>query len=519
MSEPLRGSQTPTYEWCPPAFSTAGPDAVDLAAQGGVVMDEWQGNILAGSLGETATGLWVCNEVLLIVGRQNGKGGIIEARELAGVFLFDETLILHSAHQQRTSNDAFLRMKTIVQSTPDWDRAVTQIAHSKGEEGITFRIRHQTRADRCERCRVTDSDSHEAKIRYMARTGGGGRGFTKANLVILDEAMILDDPPIAALLPTMATQPNWQVWYTASQGDRRLPTESRVLARVRRRGFRREPGLYFAEWAAHIRHTPECPTGPDGEPVDVLDDRNAPRTWAKTNPAMNLVRPNGTIGIPESFLAKMAYGGMASWDFEREFLGVGDYPTDDGWSVIGEPQWNALKDVASRRGSALAVGIDVAWDQRSATVAVASIRDDGMWHWEMVRNEPGTVWVGPYCARLLPWKPVVFSIDAKCPVLGDVHEAVGKARCYSPDGTTYAGWCAKTLQIVTESKTARHLGQDTLTTAVKAARRKEHGGGTFTWLRQDPTADVTPWIAITYATGGILAKGTKRRRKPLVAAG
>lgn len=63
------------------------------------MLDEWQRFALDCMLGERADGKWAAFETALIVPRQNGKGSVLEARELAGLFLFGEQLILHSAHE------------------------------------------------------------------------------------------------------------------------------------------------------------------------------------------------------------------------------------------------------------------------------------------------------------------------------------------------------------------------------------------------------------------------------------
>lgn len=511
---PFLGNQRPTFEWCPDAYASSGPETVEFARRNGVILDDWQDHLLDCSLKEDQFGRWVNNEVCLIVPRQNGKTEIIIARELSGMFVFNEKLIIHSAHQQRTSNDAFERMKTVIESNPDLDKRVMQIHRSKGEEGFILKITHEDKATRCEECTVRDRDFHIARLRYMARTGGGGRGFTKADVVVLDEAMILDTAPIAALLPIMATQPQWQVWYCGSQGDRKLPTESRVLGGVRRRGYRREPGLYLAEWSAHLKHGKDCPTGDDGKPVDPLDVRGDPRTWAKTNPAAG-------IRISEAFLRRMIVGGaMAVWDADREFLGVGDYPTDEGWSLVGESLWKSLEDARSRRVGGYAVGISIAYDQSQASVSIAGKNADGLWHWEWLRTRAGTAWLPDWCKRLKATKPPsLFVMQGKAPNVEDVREAVGKKMLYTPSTVEYPAWCAKMYQILTETQDARHPDQPTLTNALKFVERKEYPGGTFVWREDNTTGDVTPWSALTLAVGGIIVKGTKRKSRPMVAAG
>jgi hypothetical protein len=67
-------------------------------------------------------------EVALIVSRQNGKGSIIEAAELGWLFLLEERLILHTAHEVKTSAEAFLRIKDLIDELPDVDEAVQEAA-------------------------------------------------------------------------------------------------------------------------------------------------------------------------------------------------------------------------------------------------------------------------------------------------------------------------------------------------------------------------------------------------------
>lgn len=95
----LRGVQTPRVSCWPDYATSAGREAVDLARSCGLWLDPWQAFVLEHGLGERSDGKWSAFECAIVVSRQNGKGSILEARELAGLFLFDEQLILHSAHE------------------------------------------------------------------------------------------------------------------------------------------------------------------------------------------------------------------------------------------------------------------------------------------------------------------------------------------------------------------------------------------------------------------------------------
>src|SRR5690606_27952937 len=130
---------------------------------------------------------------LLEVPRQNGKGGVLEARELAGLFLLGERLIVHSAHEFATAEEALERMVALIEGCPDLSRRVKAVKRSHGQEGIYL--------------------TNGQRLRYRTRTKGGGRGFT-ADCVILDEAMVLPEAFIGALMPTLSARPNPQLWYT-----------------------------------------------------------------------------------------------------------------------------------------------------------------------------------------------------------------------------------------------------------------------------------------------------------------
>lgn len=93
------GDQRPRLCSLPDSDSvSAGQDAIALASMAGLRLDDWQKFVLVNSLAK-AGDKWAAFEVLCILSRQNGKGAILEARELAGLFLFNEKLIIHTAHE------------------------------------------------------------------------------------------------------------------------------------------------------------------------------------------------------------------------------------------------------------------------------------------------------------------------------------------------------------------------------------------------------------------------------------
>ncbi len=291
----LQGDQRPRLSSLPPADdSREGDDAIDLARQAGLALDDWQRFVLRQALRRHG-GRWAAFEVCLILARQNGKGTVLEALELAALFLFDDVeLILHSAHKFDTAADAFRRILWLIERNPDFSREVAKVIRSHGSESIELK--------------------NGRRLRFIARSSGAGRGFA-ADLVILDEAFNISDDAMASMLPTLSTRPNPQVWYTSTAGD----LTSVQLGRLRERGLAGDDlSLAFFEWSV------------DPDDHDPADER----CWAQANPGLG-------IRITAEYMA-LERAALSPEAFARERLTVGDYPQDGGgWAVISQDTWVA----------------------------------------------------------------------------------------------------------------------------------------------------------------------------------
>jgi phage terminase large subunit-like protein len=293
---PLLGDQEPRVCALPPFDSgESGRNAAALAEVAGLDLDPWQRLVLEAGLRRRGS-KWAAFEVALIVARQNGKGTVLEALELAALFLFpDVRLILHSAHEFKTAAEAFLRVRALIEDNPDFDSQVSRIRTAAGAEAVELK--------------------DGKRLRFVARSSGSGRGFT-SDLVILDEAYKLGDQEMAALLPTLSARPDPQVWYASTAGGQ----DSIQLGRVRARGVAGGDGsLAFMEWSA------------DEDSYDPADRR----CWAQANPGL------GIRIAPEYIEREMAALGPDA--FARERLSVGDYPVGDAgeWETISADAWQA----------------------------------------------------------------------------------------------------------------------------------------------------------------------------------
>jgi phage terminase large subunit-like protein len=299
---PLLGDQEPRVCSLPPFDSdVSGRNAVKLAGVAGLTLDPWQRLVLECGL-RRRDGKWAAFETALIVARQNGKGAVLEALELAALFLFpDVKLILHSAHQFKTAAEAFLRIRALIEGNPQFESKVSRIRTAAGAEAIELK--------------------DGKRLRFVARSSGSGRGFT-SDLVILDEAYELGDQEMAALLPTLSARPDPQVWYTSTAGG----PSSIQLGRVRERGVAgNDRSLAFMEWSA------------DEDAYDPAD----PADWARANPGMG-------IRISADYIAK-ELDALGPEAFRRERLSIGDYPVDGGaWETISADAWDACAAPGAR---------------------------------------------------------------------------------------------------------------------------------------------------------------------------
>lgn len=460
----------------PEGVSSAGSEAIDLARMAGLVLDPWQELVLDRSLVERKDGKLSAFEVGLLVPRQNGKGGILEARQLTELFLLlAGRTVIHSAHEFATSLEAFRRLLWIIEGTPELDRRIKRVSKSHGDEGIEL--------------------IGGSRIRFRTRTKGGGRGFS-CDLLILDEAMFLPEPMVGALMPTLSARPNPQVWYVGSAVDKVIHTDGMVLARVRERGRRGDdPRLAFFEWSVDRRDPGDDePYTPDRVTADVARD---PDAWAEANPALG-------IRITQEHVAAEQRA-MDHRTFCVERLGVGDWPdtTGDAASVIDAEAWLALTDRSSVVLDPVTIAFDVTPDRAWASIAVAGVREDGLGHVEVVDRRRGTGWVAARVAEIAIRHNVQIVVcDAAGPaasLIGDVHELVREmgVEVAAVSAQDHARACGQLFDAV-DQRTIRHLGTSDLDDAVRGAVTRALGDA-WAWARKSSQVDISPLVAVTLA--------------------
>ena len=459
---PLEGDQRPRIASIPPSSWSEGERVAALARAVGLHLDDWEEWVLDQGLGRNDDRKWSAFEKALIVSRQNGKGAVLEALELAALFLddFGTELILHSAHEFKTASEAFRRIQGRIDNHPLFRRRVKQVYLQRGAESIELR--------------------NGKRLRFVARSSGSGRGFS-ADLVILDEAYELGDAAMAALLPTLSARPNPQIWYTSTAG---LPTSTQ-LGRVRERGLRGDdPSLAFFEWSVDPG---------DYDPAD-------PACWAQANPGLG-------IRITPEYIAKER-AALAPEEFARERLGVGTYPADlAGWAVIPQGAWESLADPGSEPAGPLTFAVTVDGRQgRRGAVGVAGLRADGLLHAELADYRPGTAWIVPRVTEMYERHGGQVVIDA-AGYEGSLVLPLEQAGVpvTKPTARDVAAAFGQFFDAVTDGKSLRHLGQPELDAAVASAATRDVGDAGKTWGRRAAAGDISPLVAVTLAAWGASA--------------
>jgi len=461
------GVQVPQIVHLPPDVASldAAEEAIELADRYGIAdgypLDEAQKFTLRAGLGERTDGSWAAATVGDFEPRQNGKNDTCAARELAGLVLFGERLIIHTAHEFPTANESFLRLVAVFENWDDLRSKVARIRYANGEQGIEF--------------------LSGQRLKYRARTGGSGRGFAKADLLVYDEAQHLQAEHVAASGPARLANPNNQSWYMGSGG---LATSVNAW-RMRRRALSGEGGRF-----AYVEHTAEQVSLIDGKVVSVKPDVLDRDAWAQGNSAY------GSRITDESLFS--LYEELGPELFGRECLCLWDPEPGEGGSVIPAEAWAACHDPKSGPVGSLSFALDVAPDRGWASIAVAGESGRGGTHVEVIEHRCGTSWLPARAAEVQArWSGKV-AIAVGSPAWSLEKDLIDAGVELLPASTVeHSQACGVLLDDITDGR-LRHIGQSELDAAIGGADQRNYGDA-WLWSRRTSSTDISPLVAVTLA--------------------
>lgn len=241
----VMGCQIPSERIAPDYKITDGSDAIKLLRVGGLILDEWQADILLDWMGKTIGNKWASTTCGGSVPRQNGKSLLVQGRAEAGMLLYNEQVI-YTAHLQKTATETFEEMAAFFDSDK-LKKYVKDIKTALGREQIILKS--------------------GARVKFLARTRNGGRG-QHGDLLIIDEAQELDENQQASFLPAISASLNPQTIYVGTPPD--PSAVGTVFRNIRKKAL--EKASKKTSWFEFS--------------VKTIGDVSDQERWALTNPAL-----------------------------------------------------------------------------------------------------------------------------------------------------------------------------------------------------------------------------------------
>lgn len=460
-------SRTASYLWVPPsATSTAGLETAEMARMLGFDVAAAEQEALDVLMAEAGP-KWAALEAAIICGRQNLKTWALQMTVLYDAFFRDVKRVVWTSHRFKTTQQAFNDLERIVGDT-DWLRSrVRKVRHASGDEGFEL--------------------TNGARIDFLARTSGGGRGLT-GDTVILDEALYLTAQMMGALLPTLSARPDPQVRYGSSPGV----LESDVLRSVRDRGRAGgDPSLAYIEWTSEPGDCadPMCDHGLAA--VDcLLDDEER---WAQANPALGRRISVEYVRQERRALASDPV------EFMRERLGWWqDPPAEGSGAVFPAEAWAGCRDTVSQivSDAPVAWGVDVSYDRTRAYAVAFGLGPDGLPH-GVLRHSCDPSEIVAYLASATAERASMgVALQANgAPVsslLPDLERAL-TVPVVGVSGADLPKACGLAYDAVS-ARAVRHRGQSPLDRALAAAEVRSLSDG---WAldRKRSRVDIAPLVA------------------------
>ena len=487
---------------CPPRVGTErtsrptlGPRLGEIAARLNTPLMPWQQHVVDVAYEQNPDGSLVYSEVVLEVGRQEGKTA------LKFVAMVDRLVAMVTTHgAQRVTYTMQNRVKARTRLERDY---AVRLRGARGFKEIDAKTRARPTRQNQWRLGMNSGVEHiqfgtasYMQIDTPSRTGSHGDTLDAG---FIDEAFAhWDDTVELGMEPALLIPSDSQMWVLSAAGD----AKSRYLWRKVLSGRKLvEDGCDFGscyfEWSA-----PD-----DADPGD-------PDVWAAACPALGITHADGS-GLTEAKLA-------ARWEaaqrkgqegidlFRRAYLCqwpevpvLGDEPA---FKVIPQDRWADCEDVYHKPVGRLSYALDLDTNARGEEWCSVAM-SDGV-HVELVTPIDATEGTG--------W--VIDAVKAKRDLFGDgllIDPAGPAGKLVAPleqadvplrklKGQEIAQASMHFTDKVSQLL-VRHIGQTRLNVAVAGVTRKDVGDGAYRFSRSYSTGDISPLMAAAFATFGALS--------------
>ncbi|WP_155854327.1 terminase [Arthrobacter sp. MA-N2] len=452
--------------------STGWPAVRDTCRELGITFDPWQQGSAQLILSKGADGLYATTVggVTISIPRQVGKTFMIGWIVFALCIIYPGLTVVWTAHRASTADETFDGMKSMA-ATPTMAPHIDRTPDNGSEQKIEFK--------------------NGSRVVFGARERGFGRGFTKLDVVVFDEAQILTERSIDDMIPAQNASDNA---LTIMIGTPPKPIDpSEIFQDARRAALNGEaPDALYIEFSADPKADP--------------DDR---AQWRKANPSY----PQRT---KEAAMLRMRRK-LSPDSFMREALGIWD-EISLGKLAFTAKKWDDLAiENPDPEWPVAAYGVDMNPERTKVSIGVATFSDDGGVHLEVAADAPfdeaGTSalvdWLWTRAKRHVP---VV--IDAYSPARPILEAALKNKKMLVRilDANEYSQACVMLREAVEKHPAITHFGQEHLDHSAKNTVQDQikNRPGSFKWNRPSLDVDLSPIVSITCAHFGAV-KFAKRR--------
>lgn len=467
----------PTWLSTPVYVDTYGPQVCDLAAAAGFAPYPEQELLMDLLFAVGPDGRSVSFETDWVAPRQVMKTGGILIAEIGWLYVTKQKLIVHSAHELSTTEEAFNDLAAIIERTPALSK---RLKPTRGERPGIFEGNG--------RWSIHLKDGQ--RVKYKARLKTGGRGLTGWK-VVLDEGFALTPAQMGSLLPTLTSVPDPQFLIASSAGM----AASGILRDARDRGRAgTDPTQTYAEWGDRKAWqgcaSPDC-THAKNAIGCALDDEDR---WAEIIPGLGeRIQVNTIRGFRRS---------MPPEEFLREFMVWWDEPeAGAGKPAIDLKAWGQRANAEAQAPRKAVAVIAVEPDQSSASIGVAGVRKNGETPVLLDYSGEGTGWVVDRLTRLKAKVDLLEVALHPRTQAGALKTALRTAGFEVTDltSTDYGQGCAGFLmELVSPEPGLAHLDQVSLNATAAVARTRKVGEQLL-WDAAGSPVPLSPLVATSTA--------------------
>lgn len=464
-TSPPKLSDAAKHVIAPKGMTSTGWPAVERKASDlGISFRWWQKPLGRLILAKRADGKYAATigGTGLSIPRQVGKTFLVGAIVFALCLLRPKLTVIWTAHRVRTAEETFGKMQAFAKRKRIAPH-ILKIVLGSGEEEIQFR--------------------NGSRILFGARAKGFGRGFDEVDVLIFDEAQILEDSTLDDMVPATNQSRQDAGALLLFMGTPPRPRDpSAAFTRMRTDALTGEDDdTAWVEFGADEDYEPTPVPAPLTE-ADWRQVEKANPSYPNDTPREAILRMRKKLG-PESFLRE----GMGIWDRLQLTSTVIDF--DEWHALIGV----GPDDYAKPDGLA----VDASHDRE---FSVAACWTEGEYaHVEEVwadGDEAATLrWVAARAGRRLP--VVIDSMSpAKSLIPGLLALGVNVKTSTAGDMSAACGlWFGEHL-----AGRLTHGNQDSVNAAILAATQRDIGtAGGWGWDRRDDQTNIAPLVAHTLA--------------------